>query len=82
MDREFNDEEREGRGESPMHSEFEDDVDSETENMMRQLKSFKRSGWWNNSEDERISSDDDESCESSVTEEIIILKDKENIERK
>ena len=78
MDNEFNDDEEAGKGDSPAHGECTDNVESETENMMKQLKSFKRSGWWNDSDDDCISSDDDESCESSSTEEIAIVTVKES----
>ena len=73
MDNEFNDGEEAGRGDAPVHRECADDVESKIEDMMRKLKSFKRSAWWSDSDDDCISSDDDESCESSSAEEVTII---------
>ena len=73
MNNEFNDAEEEGRGDTPTHRECVDDVESETEDMMRKLKSFKESAWWSDSDDDCVSSDDDESHKSSSAEEITII---------
>ena len=72
MENEFHDVEEEGRGDAPLHRECADDVESETEDMMRKLKSFKRSAWWSDSDDNHVLSDDDESHKSASAEEIAI----------
>ena len=72
-DNEHNDCQEESRGDTPVCRECEDDVESETEDLMRRLKSFERSAWWSDSNNDYISSDDDESCESSSTEVVTII---------
>ena len=78
MNNKFNDREEESRGDTPVHRECVDDVESETEDVMRKLKSFKRSAWWSDSDDDYVSSDDDESHESSSTKEITIIVHKKS----
>ena len=56
-----------------VYGECADDAESETEDVMKKLKSFKRSAWWSDGDNDCISSDDDESYESLNTEEVTII---------
>ena len=66
------------RGEETTPREYEDDVDSETEDLKKKLRSFKKSGLWSESDDECFSSNDDESDDSSSAEAIAIVMGKKS----
>ena len=66
------------RGEETTPRECEDDVDSETEDLKKKLRSFKKSGWWSESDDEHFSSDNDESDDSLSAEVITIIVGKKS----
>ena len=53
-------------------------MDSETEDLKKKLRSFKKSGWWNESDDGHFSSDNDELNDSSSAEVITIVMGKKS----